>query len=173
MTNGGAIGNMTFESDVRLKEGQLSFLKGLVRIDFMNIEGMNFGKTKATFDWKDREMLLHTQMSELEIADESAAGDILETVTLPTWWNDGKMKLSSLDGEFRVKSSQDVTWKKFVAQVGKTGKLTTEGGWNTSGELHGHVQNRDGKESKKWQINGTREAPLFSEESSSPNPLRK
>lgn len=173
MTNGGAIGNMTVESDLRLKDGQLNFLKGLIRVDSMNVEGMTFGKTKANFDWKDQEMILRTQMSSLDVTPTSPAGIVLKPVTFPEWWDGSGLKLNTLDGEFRVKSSQNIIWRKFQAQVGKNGKLSTEGGWNTSGELHGHVLNRDGKESKKWQISGTRENPLFGEESSSPNPMRK
>jgi hypothetical protein len=166
---------MSLESDLRLKDGQLSFLKGLARIDFMNVEGMAFGKTKMNFDWKDREMQLHTQMSTMELHESSVGGKVLQTITRPQWWDDesGVLKMTALDGELRVKSSQDVTWRKFQASVGKTGKLSTEGGWNASGELRGHVLNRDGKDSKRWQISGTRENPLFSEDSSSPNPLRK
>lgn len=173
MTNGGSIGNMTIESDLRLKDGQMNFLKGLVRVDSMNIEGLSFGKTKAQVDWKDQEMILRTQMSSLSVTPTSPAGVVLKPVTFPSWWESGAIELSSLDGEFRIKSAQNMTWKKFQAQVGKNGKLITEGGWNSSGELHGHVLNREGKENKKWQISGTREGPLFSEESSSPNPMRK
>lgn len=173
MTNGGEIGNMSLESDLRLQQGQLSYLKGLVRIDPMNIEGMAFGKSRFQLDWKDQEMLLRTQLSSLDISEISPAASVLKAVTLPRWWTEGGLKLSALDGEFRVKSAQNITWNKFQAQIGKTGRLITDGGWVPSGDLHGHVLNRDGKENKKWQITGTRENPLLSEESSSPNPMRK
>lgn len=173
MTNGGQIGNMTFESNLKLKEGELSYLKGLARIDYMNVEGMSFGKTKATFDWKDKELQLRTQMSSLAVTDSSPASPVLKSVSPGAWWSEKIMRMTSLDGEFRVKSLQNTTWRKFQAQVGKNGKLTSEGGWNTSGELHGHVIAKEGKDTKRWQISGTRETPMFGEESTSPNPLRK
>lgn len=173
MTNGGAIGNLTMESDLRLKEGQLRFLKGLVRVDSMKIEGMEFGKTRASFDWKDQETILRLQTNSLNVTENSPAGGVLKSVTLDSWWSPEGLGLSALDGEFRIKSSQNMSWRKFQAQVGKIGKLSTEGAWNSSGELQGHVLNREGKQNKRWQISGTRENPLFSEESSSPNPMRK
>lgn len=173
MTNGGQVGPMSLEADIKLTDGELRYLKGLALLDSMNLEGMSFGKTRSTFDWKDKELQLRTQVASLEVSESSPAASVLKTVSYPNWWSDKNIKLSAVDGEFRIKSLQNSEWRKFQAQVGKNGRLTSDGGWNTSGELHGHVLAKEARESQRWQISGTRETPLFGQDSSSPNPQRK
>ncbi len=71
MTNGGDIGLTSAEAELRMKKGRLSFLKGLLRIDSMNVEGMSLSKTKATIDWNQGEVVLNTQIKALRVGVDS------------------------------------------------------------------------------------------------------
>ncbi|WP_253696729.1 hypothetical protein [Bdellovibrio bacteriovorus] len=164
MTNGGEIGLVSIDGDIRLKKGQLDFLKGLVRVDAMNVEGMQFNKTKATLDWSHGEVQLNTQVRSLKVSSASAGAGILKQVTEPSWWNQNALTMSDLTGQFQFKSLKNLTWKNFQAQTGKNGRLVTDGSWNEEGRLKGHVHNRDGKVHRRWVIEGTRETPVFVED---------
>ncbi|KHD89663.1 MAG: hypothetical protein OM95_02720 [Bdellovibrio sp. ArHS] len=164
MTNGGDIGLISIDGDIRLKEGQLDYLKGLVRVEAMNVEGMQFNKTKASLDWARGEVLLNAQVRSLKMNDASAGAPIFKQVTEASWWNQNSLNMSSLTGQFQFKNLKNLEWKNFQAQVGKNGRLLTDGSWDEQGRLKGQVHTRDGKNHRRWVIEGTREAPAFSED---------
>ncbi|WP_415063802.1 hypothetical protein [Bdellovibrio sp.] len=173
MTNGGDLGLISFDLDMRLKEGQMSYLKGLTRIEGMKVEGLEFSKTKATMDWSQGDVILNTQVKSLKVGPESPGAEVLRKVTMPSWWNSGTLSMSSLTGEFRSKSLQLLSWKNVQGQIGKSGRLVTEGSWNQVGSLRGAVLIREGKTHKKWVIEGSRENPTFEEETSANKQMRK
>lgn len=165
MTNGGDIGLLSLDGDVKLKQGQMTYLKGLLRVDSMNVEGLNFEKTKASVDWSHGEIVLNTQVKSLQVAPASPGAEILKQVTEPTWWNQGTLGLTTLTGQFHLKNRTELSWKNFQGQIGKSGRLLTDGSWNESGDLKGNVHAKEGKNHKKWLIEGSREKPVFIEES--------
>lgn len=165
MTNGGDIGLLSLDGDVKLKKGQMTYLKGLLRVDSMNVEGLNFEKTKASVDWSHGEIVLNTQVKSLQVAPASPASEILKQVTEPVWWNQGALGLTALTGQFHLKNMTGLFWKNFQGQVGKSGRLLTDGSWNESGDLKGSVHAKEGKNHKKWLIEGSREKPVFIEDS--------
>lgn len=161
MTTGGEIGLISLDGDVRLKNGELNYLKGLLRVERMNVEGLQFQKTKASIDWLHGEVVLNTQIKSLQVQSSSPGGDVLLGVTEPAWWSDQALRLDNIAGQFHSKNLKTLVWKGFQAQAGKNGKFLTEGSWDERGALKGSVQIRDGKEHKKWWIEGDREKPLF------------
>ncbi|MGZ3769610.1 MAG: hypothetical protein ACXVCP_18510 [Bdellovibrio sp.] len=173
MTNGGKIGSLNLNLDLRLNAGELSFLKGYVQLGELNVEGAEFGKTKSNFDWSKNEFILNTQINSLRINSKSAAGDVFQKVTNSSWWTDDKLELNSLGGQFRTKNFKLLTWKNFQGQIGKSGKLLAEGSWDELGRLKGTVTNRLGKSRKKWFIDGTRNEPKFIEETALAHSIRK
>lgn len=173
MTNGGKIGPLIINADVRLKNGGLAFLKGSLRLDDMSVEGLDFSKTKVSIDWAHEEILLNTQINSIKVSPESAATGVFQKVTFPSWWANDVLVLNGLTGQLRSKSLRILSWKNFQAQIGKTGKFTTEGSWDEEGLLRGTVVNRDGKNIKKWFIDGSRKNPDFVEDHSSLRSLRK
>lgn len=172
MTNGGDLGLMTIDADMRMKNGQMNYLKGLVRVDSMNVEGLSFAKSKANVDWNQGEVVIHTQVKSLKVSTDSPGGEVLKQVTDPSWWSQDSLVLNDLSGQFHGKSFKSLAWKGVQAQIGKAGKLQTDGSWDEAGRLKGFVQNREGKAHKKWLIDGDREVPLFVEEALSAKQMR-
>lgn len=173
MTHGGDIGPLTFTTDVRLKNGELSYLKGSMSLDEMNVEGVEFAKTKASIDWVQEGVLLNTQVKSLKISPTSPAAEIFHKVTNPTWWIEDTLVMNGLTGQFRAKGLKLLSWKNFQGQIGKSGRLITEGSWDEDGQLKGTVVNRAGKTQKKWFIEGSRKEPAFVEDAGSARSLRK
>lgn len=173
MTNGGNIGPLNLRADIRLKNGELSYLKGIMQLEEMSVEGLDFGKTKTSFDWVKNEVILNTQITSVELASQTPASELFQKVTNPLWWKDGSLELNGLSGQFRSKGLKLLSWKNFKAQIGKTGRLLTDGSWDEEGRLKGSVVNREGKNNKKWFIEGSRKEPSFVEEGSSARTLRK
>ncbi|MBO9667346.1 MAG: hypothetical protein J7501_11100 [Bdellovibrio sp.] len=166
MTGGGEIGVVSFNADAKLKEGKVSSLKGLAQLSTMTVEGMKFGKTKSHFDFTHGEVVLQTQVQSLAVNEVSPGGEILRQVTSPRWWSSGVLPLKDLKGEFHWKGGQSLAWKGFDSHVGKDGRLMAEGGWNEQGLLDGTVTMKEGRLTKKWHLDGNREEPTFSPESS-------
>lgn len=164
MTSGGEIGLMSLDGDLRFGEGKVQSLKGLLRLNSMDVEGVSLGKTRASFDWSKGEVLLNAQVQSMKVSPNSPTAEVLRPVTLNSWWHDGVLNLSGLTGQLGAKSSKEFSWKGFQAQASKGGKLSTEGSWDEDARLKGHVQVKEGKIQRRWQIQGTRELPQFVEE---------
>ncbi|MFV8257807.1 hypothetical protein ACNQKP_08370 [Bdellovibrio bacteriovorus] len=164
MTNGGEIGLMSLDGDLRFAEGKVQSLKGLLRLNSMDVEGVALGKTRASFDWSKGEVLLNAQVQSMKVSPNSPTAEVLRPVTLNSWWREGVLNLTGLTGQLGAKSSKEFSWKGFQAQASRTGKLSTEGSWNEDARLKGHVQVKDGKIQRRWQIQGTRELPQFVED---------
>lgn len=173
MTNDGKIGPLIINADVRPKNGGLAYLKGSLRLDDMSIEGMDFSKTKVSMDWTHEEILLNAQIKSIKVSPDSAAAEVFQKVTLPSWWVGDVLVMNGLTGQLRSKGLKILSWKNFQAQIGKTGKFATEGSWDKEGYLKGIVANRDGKINKKWLIEGSRKDPEFVEDLNSMRSLRK
>ncbi|AHZ84738.1 hypothetical protein AB1A81_10075 [Bdellovibrio bacteriovorus] len=164
MTNGGEIGLMSLDGDLRFGEGKVQSLKGLLRLNSMDVEGVALGKTRASFDWSKGEVLLNAQVQSMKVSPNSPTAEVLRPVTLNSWWHEGVLNLTGLTGQLGAKSSKEFSWKGFQAQASRTGKLSTEGSWDEGARLKGHVQVKDGRIQRRWQIQGTRELPQFVEE---------
>lgn len=173
MTGGGSIGSLSLDVDAQVRSNQLSYLKGLARLDEMDIEGLHFGKSRATLDWSHGDVVLNTQVKSVQIAPNSGVGSVLKDLTLPSWWQEEGLAMTSLTGVFSTKKLQDFSWKNVQGQVGKTGRFMTEGAWDQTGQLRGAVFNRDGKTHRKWFIEGSRVNPEFVVEISNNKSLRK
>ncbi|UXR63368.1 hypothetical protein EZJ49_09800 [Bdellovibrio bacteriovorus] len=163
MTQGGSIGLLSMDGDLRLKQGKVQLLKGLVRLHSMDVEGVSFGKTKATFDWAHDEVVLNTQIQSMQVGPQSPTAQVLKQVTLNSWWKSGNLPLQSVSGVLQSDDLKHLSWKHFQGQVGKTGRLTTEGAWDENAQLKGTVAVKDGKIQRRWQIQGNREQPVFVE----------
>lgn len=164
MTSEGNIGHLEFDTEARLKDGELDFLKALVQIEDMDVEGMKFSKSKMVVDWKNQEFLINTNIKSLKVERMSPGADILQQVTRKSWWNKDSLTMNNLSGTFRAKNLKYLLWKNFQGSVGKSGRLLTDGSWDDEGNLRGLVTNRDLKLQKKWIIEGTRKEPVFVED---------
>lgn len=164
MTGNGSVGVMNMDSQLRLTDTQLSFLKGQMNVSDMQIEGMSFGKTKFQFDWVKDQFVLKTQMNSLSVAETSPASSVLKPLTPQSFWNQNALSMQNVSGKFQGKDLRNIAWQGFQAQFGKQGSLKTEGRWNESSELKGQVEVLEGKKLRQWGIEGTREMPLFIEE---------
>ncbi|MGZ3775358.1 MAG: hypothetical protein ACXVCY_15505 [Pseudobdellovibrionaceae bacterium] len=173
MTNGGEIGPLNFNVDVRLKDGDISYLKGALQLDQMNVEGLDFGKTKVGFDWAREEVLLNTQIKSIKVGSTSVAKEVFHKVTIPSWWHENTLVMNNLTGQFRSKGLKFLSWRNFQAQIGKAGRMTIDGSWDDEGRLKGTIINREGKSQKKWFMEGNRQEPVFVENLGSIRSLRK
>lgn len=166
MTQGGSIGRLSLDGDVRFKHGHVSFLKGLLRLDDISVEGMTLEKAKASLDYVNGDVVFNSQIKSMKVIDESPGASILKKVSDPLWWSSQELFVSTLAGRLHINPSQEFSWKNVQGQVGKSGKLTTEGSWSPTGVLKGVVQAKEGRNQRVWKIEGTRENPVFSEVSS-------
>lgn len=164
MTHGGSIGLLSMDGDLRLKDGKIQALKGLVRLHSMDVEGVSLGKTKANFDWVRNEVLLNTQIQSMKVGPQSPTAQVLKQVTLNSWWKSGDLSLQSVSGVMQSDNFKHLTWKQFQGHIGKAGRLMTEGAWDDNAELKGTVTVKEGKIRRHWQIQGNREQPVFVEE---------
>ncbi|MDG0816366.1 AsmA family protein [Bdellovibrio svalbardensis] len=173
MTNGGEIGIASLNADAKISDGNLAYLKGLLRIEKMSVEGMDFGKTRGEFDFLHNQITLATKIQSLSVHLESPGADLFQQITQPEWWNDQKLEMQELSGQFQFKDLKRLQWKNFQAKLGKDRHLSVDGSWDEQGQLKGALQVRDGKLAKKFLLEGTREEPVFTSETLPAKRMRK
>lgn len=164
MTNGGAIGGVTFHADARMSRGRLSHIKGLVAIDNMNVEGISLEKTHGDFALLDDMMILKTRVQDVQISARSAGSTVMTQIVPADWWKDSKLDIQDLAGQFQWKDLAHFQWRSFQGKVGKSKRIQVDGGWDETGHLKGTATIRDGKISKKFALSGDRENPSFTAE---------
>jgi len=161
MTNGGEIGTASLNAELHLQKNTVSFMKGLLHIDGMTVEGMKFARTRSQFDWQKGEVVVNTQVSDVAVTSDSPAMPLLRQVVEPTWLSSGSFQAHDIKGQFRLQNFKALAWRGFQGQIEKDGRMTTEGSWNENGLLQGLVQTKLGKATKNWQIRGDRDKPAF------------
>lgn len=174
MTGGGYIGALNMDLSADVTDGTLSSLKGLVRLDGMDIEGMSFGKTRATLDWHDQKVVMNTQVKSIDVEPSSPGYEVLKQVTLDSWQEAKKpLRMESLTGVLTTQQLVLLSWRNVQAHIGKSGRFVTDGSWDEQGLLKGTVHSREGKQYRKWLIQGDRKKPLFVEEVAPAKKLRR
>lgn len=173
MTNGGDVGRMRLETDLELTQGFVSNLSGQLLFDQMTVEGLEIGKTKAKLAWREGQVVLKTEMASLNVSSLSPVVSVLRKITEDQWWQGDQLKLTRLQGELYSQKLKSLSWQNFQAQIGKSGRLSTDGAWTAEGVLKGTVTAREAKQTRRWLIEGTRELPQFTETAGSVGIPRK
>ncbi|MEN0060334.1 MAG: hypothetical protein AAGB31_15955, partial [Bdellovibrio sp.] len=173
MTQGGSIGTLGMDMVLRLQGGQVQSIKGQTQVDMMSVEGVDLHKTRVSVEGKAGDVTLNTQFKILKVGGASPAAAVLKQVTPNEWWTEGSLEMQTVSGQFHWQNLKAMQWKNVQGTIQKTGKLLTEGSWDDKGLLKGQVQNRDGKNQKKWVIQGDRENPLFMEQVSSTSAVKR
>lgn len=163
MTSGGSVGLMTLDGKLKMKEGRVQDLKGLLKMDSMEIEGVDVQKARLALSWRKDEAILNTQMQSMKVKSSSPAAEVLRKVTLPAWWGNDGLHLTAITGQMEFVDAKELSWKNFQGQPSRSARLMTEGAWDGSGRLSGNVNLRDGKLQRRWSIKGIRAAPEFAE----------
>ncbi|HEX7673506.1 MAG TPA: hypothetical protein VF412_05015 [Bdellovibrio sp.] len=173
MTNGGEVGLASVNADAKVENGNLSYLKGLLRIDNMNIEGMEFGKTRGEFDYSKNEILMNTKVQNLKVGLQSPGAVVMRQITQPEWWVDQALDIQDMNGQFHFKDLKHLQWRNFQGKMGKDHKFSVDGAWDELGQLKGSVQVRDGKTVKRYSLDGNREQPVLTLENENSHRVRK
>lgn len=165
MTGGGEIGALNLDLSADLTDGKISALKGLLRLDGVDIEGMSFGKTRATLDWHDHKVVINAQVKSMAVSPTSPGYEVLKQVTIDSWRELEKpLRMDLLSGVLTTQELNSFSWKNVQAHIGKVGRFVTDGSWDEQGLLKGTVHSRDGKLHRKWLIQGDRKNPIFVED---------
>lgn len=173
MTNGGEVGLASVNAEARILGGDLKSLKGLLLVDRMSVEGMDFGKTRGDFDFQKGEIQLNTKIQSLAVHENSPGALILNQVVEPEWWQKGVLGIQDLTGQFHFKDLKHLQWKNFQGKLGKDRRMTADGSWDEFGQLKGSAQIKDGKNTKKFVLEGNRENPQFTVENIPARKMRK
>ncbi|MNL77799.1 hypothetical protein D3C87_2040550 [compost metagenome] len=64
-----------------------------------------------------------------------------------------------VNGKFVVQKQKTLSWKGFQGHLDKSTLLKVDGSWDQDGVLKGGVQVNEGRQSKKWIVEGTRDEP--------------
>lgn len=162
MTRGGEISPLKAQMQFKFLEGRLVKWKGQVRLPRLRIEGTTIQRLAIGFDEKDGMFLLNPQMESLEIESGSPAGQILQTAVPSTWFEQNRLVLKSVDGQFQFRQPQEMKWHQLTARVEKSAAvLQSQGEWLNDGRLQGDLQLRAKDMKRHWKIRGHRDQPTL------------
>ncbi|MNK96242.1 hypothetical protein D3C87_1165120 [compost metagenome] len=159
MTQGGEVGSVSLDGEVRIKGGTLDKAKGLLRVQNMKVEGVEFQKTKTQFEGHQGSLLLNTQVQKISFTEASPTAGIMKQVIPDKYWAKGAFDAQDLNGKFILQEGKTLTWKGFHARFDKNGQVSVDGSWDQDGVLKGNVQVKEGGQNRKWIIEGNRDEP--------------
>jgi hypothetical protein len=159
MTQGGEVGSVSLDGEVRIKNGVLDKAKGLLRVQNMKVEGVEFEKTKAQFEGQQGSLSLNTQVQKISFAETSPTSELMKQIIPDKYWAKGAFDAQDLNGKFVLQDGKTLSWKGFHAKFDKNAQVSAEGSWDQDGVLKGNVQVREGSQNRKWVIEGNRDEP--------------
>ncbi len=159
MTQGGEVGSVSLDGEVRLKGGVLEKAKGLLRVQNMKVEGVEFSKAKTQFEGQQGSLSLNTQVQKMSFAESSPTAGILKQIIPDKFWHGGAFEAQDVNGKFILQDNKIFSWKSFHAKFDKNAQVAADGSWDQDGVLRGNVQVREGSQSRKWVIEGNRDEP--------------
>jgi hypothetical protein len=159
MTQGGEVGAVSLDGEVRIKNGILDKAKGLLRVQNMKVEGVEFEKTKAQFEGQQGILSLNTQVQKMSFDDTSPTAALMKQVIPDKYWAKGSFDAQDLNGKFVLQDGKTLSWKGFHAKFDKNAQVSVDGSWDQDGVLKGGVQVREGNQNRKWVIEGNRDEP--------------
>src|SRR5690606_20078545 len=113
----------------------MSFIKGLLNAEVIDVEGVRLEKTRMSLDTLKKDIMARVQVQKLAMKTASPAFLILKDLIQPTWMSEDEWTLKNLSGQFRLHELQSLSWRALQAQVDAAGKIASEGEWNEEGFL--------------------------------------
>lgn len=159
MTQGGEVGSVSLDGEVRIKNGTLDKAKGLFRVQNMKVEGVSFEKTKTQFEGQQGSLSLNTQVQKISFEETSPTAGLLKQIIPDKYWAKGSFGAQDLNGKFILQDGKNLSWKGFHAKFDKNAQVSADGSWDHDGVLKGSVQVREGSQNRKWIVEGNRDEP--------------
>ncbi|MFS4460092.1 hypothetical protein [Bdellovibrio sp. HCB2-146] len=159
MTQGGEVGSMSLDGELKIQNGQLDKAKGLLRVQNMRVEGVEFVKTRAQFEGHQGELTIGTQIQKMSVSEKSPTSNLMRTIAANKYWNNGTLNISDVNGKFVLQKQKTLSWKGFQGHLDKSTLVKVDGSWDQDGVLKGGVHVNEGRQSKKWIVEGTRDEP--------------
>lgn len=159
MTQGGEVGSVSLDGEVRIKNGTLDKAKGLFRVQNMKVEGVSFEKTKTQFEGQQGSLSLSTQVQKISFEETSPTAGLLKQIIPDKYWTKGSFDAQDFNGKFILQDGKSLSWKGFHAKFDKNAQVSADGSWDHDGVLKGSVQVREGSQNRKWIVEGNRDEP--------------
>jgi hypothetical protein len=156
MTGGGSLGALSGQLKIHLKEAQISDLGGQLKWDQLLIEGVKLSKPKLNLKMVSHELRMDLNASELEITPKetnAVFSSLFQNLGADT------LQMQSPQTQIRTRQFKTLKWDRFQAQS-SFGGIRSSGGWDENSVLSGQLQ-INGKKTKTWKIQGTRNQPIF------------
>jgi len=173
MTAGGKIGPLSGDAHLKFHDSKVNYVKGTLSAESADVEGVSLEKARFGLDYHSGEFQSQAQIQKMGIAVGSPSFQILKDLIDPEWMSDGNLRMKNLSTHFHASSFKELGWNGFSAQLEKGGRLSSEGAWNTDGELSGQVQVQGGKTAQKWILSGRRDTPEFTALDAVKNTVKK
>jgi hypothetical protein len=162
MTRGGHLSPAQSQLQMKWQEGQIKQVKGFFKMPSLKVEGVGIERLHLQLGEKNGEILIQPKIERIEIATDSAAGEIMKTSLRPEWQKNGLIVFNSVSGQFSLRKLREMNWTKLSARGGVPGlQFRSEGGWDEQGILHGQFIVRAKELRESWQIMGTRDRPTL------------
>lgn len=160
MSGGGSLGAWSGALSADLQFGKLQKAKGQFLINGLDVENLKIRKTQLQIlkePIEDAKIRIELSGQDLELAPPSPLFDVLGQINLDSAVRSDHLKLQIESNYF-----QDLSWKLLGLKINNE-NLKSEGGWSSDGKLYGQIKRSAPTAEKKWQIQGTRSKPIFTE----------
>lgn len=139
-----------------LKDGVSRRVKGQLQFGGFKAGGVEVGPTRAQIGYGSDAIQIKGRADDVHFK----RGDGLEI--LRTFYPQApEVNFESIEGQFEIKSANEMLWSGAVGRLNSKSTLMTTGGWTRNGELFGRVERRQNQTTKSWLMRGLRSQPVF------------
>lgn len=176
MTLGGEIQPLKASIKVKMSEGKIQNLSGLVRSQGAKIEGLQLGASEFQMGYERQRVIIHSRLQNLDISENSVAYPLVSSLLSSPPENKSQgLQLKDFKGRFEVLSPQELIWVGVQGKLQDKMTLALDGGWSNQGKVFGRVILRNAalndkkikagdKKTRSFRLQGTREEPQLVQE---------
>ena len=180
MTLGGEIQPLKASVKVKISDGKIQNIKGLVKSQGVKIEELQVGASEFQIGYERQRVVINSRLQSLDISSVSAAYPLMSALVPDlTENNTPLLELKDLKGRFEVLSPRELIWVGVQGKLQERMSLALDGGWSSEGKVFGRaivrgpnltfdVKNKKIKpqdqRSRSFRLLGTREEPRLEQE---------
>lgn len=161
MTGGGQLGAIYGQVKLRIEKSEVKDLNGQVKILDLNIEGLKFKKPQIVMSSKATNLQLLISAEEVQVDTKSALLNEIKPLLADIDFPEQVLQIKKPSVRIETKQLHSLSWSPLLIPF-PGGKLKSEGGWDTLGQLSGQVLVSTKNKNLRWKISGSRDEPQFS-----------
>lgn len=156
MTAGGGVGSLYGDLQLELLAGELKNMKGNLKFTDLSLEGITLSRPSMLINTEKEGISVLLAAKEMQLQMDSPAAREIQVILPEEIKSLEKIQIRSPSISVLTDRLKTMEWTNLQAKF-ENYRLSSSGGWDQEGRLHGKIQIQGQQQIKLWSIEGLRD----------------